>query len=125
MRVHIVNHSFIIPLKILRAMNRPSIIKLLFSKDEKRLGIQAVNEPDDDTIAIPKEAYSGKWRGIRIDNARLMKVIYSLLGREIGKYLSEPEFFEKGCLIPLGDAVKSDYNLKEKDYLSIVLEKED
>ncbi len=124
MRVHIVNRSLIIPLKILRAMGKPSLIKLLFNKEDKKLGIQVVNEADDDTIIIPQEVYSGKWRGIRISNERLMKVIYDLLGRDIGKYLSEPEFFQKGCIVPLGDAVKSDYKLKEKEYLLLVIEKE-
>lgn len=124
MRVHIVNRSLVIPLKILRAMGRPSVIKLLFNKEEKKLGIQVLKDKDDDTIEIPKEAYSGKWRGIRVDNERLIKVIYSLLDRETGKYLSEPEFFQKGCIVPLGEALKSDYKLKEKDYLLIEIEKE-
>lgn len=123
MRVHIVDRSLIIPLKILRAMGSPSFIKLLFNMDEKKMGIQALNNADDDTVTVLKEAYSGKWRGIRVDNAKLMKVIYDLLGRDTGRYLSEPEFFEKGCIVPLGDAVKSDYKLKADNYLQLVIEK--
>ena len=124
MRVHIVNRSLVIPVKILRAMGKPSLIKLLFNKDEKKLGIQVVSESDEDTVVIPSDAYSGRWRGIRIDSEKLMNVVYKLLNRDTGRFLSEPEFFEKGCIVPLADAVKSSYKKKKKDYMLIRIDKE-
>lgn len=122
MRVHIVDRSLIIPLKLLRIINNPDKIHLMYHKDDSRFGIRALKEPTDGAIYIPQEVYSGRWRGIRIENDVFIDLIYSIIQRDTGRYFVEPHFNEYGFIVHLDETVKSDYNMKPDKYYLIDLE---
>ena len=123
LRIHIFNNSLVIPLKILRAMNKPDLMQLMYHQNDKRLGFRVMSEISENTVIIPKDVYSGRWRGIRIDDNEFIDLVYSIIGRNKGNYLAEPVFFEQGCILPLNEMVKSDYQIKEKDYYLLSLER--
>lgn len=122
MRIHVVDRSLIIPLKILRVINNPDKVQLMYHKDDKRFGIRVLREAADNTVYIPQEVYSGKWRGIRIENERFIDLIYSIMQRNTGKYFTEPIFNECGFIAHLDEVLKSDYKMKEKDYYPLNIE---
>ena len=115
-RVHIVDRSLIIPLKLLRIINNPDKIHLMYHKDDRRFGIRVLQEPTDGAIYIPQEVYSGKWRGIRIENDVFIDLIYSIIQRDTGRYFVEPHFNEYGFIVHLDETVKSDYKTKPDKY---------
>ena len=124
MRIHIRENSIVFPLKILRAMDSPDMVQIMYRKDEKRIGIKTVKAAEENTIIIPQEAYSGRWRGIKIEDERLVSLIYEMIGRDRGKYVGEPQLFEKGCILAFDSMVPSDYKIDgEKYYLLSLGEK--
>ena len=122
MRVHIADRSLVIPMKILRALNQPSMFQLMYHEHDKRLGFRILKDKLDNTVVVPKDVYCGKWRGIRINNERFMDLIYSIMGRDTGRYFMEPAFFEQGCILALDETMKSDYKIKEDDYYLLEIE---
>ena len=103
MRIHVRGRTVVIPLKILRAIGSPDAVQLLYQREEN-------------AVAIPKDAYSGKWRGICINDEGLVNVIYEMMGRENGNYVGEPILFEKGCVLPLDTVCSSEYQIDEDKY---------
>lgn len=122
MRMHIVNRSLIIPLKLLRVLDNPDKVQLMYHEHDKRFGIRVLREALEGTVYIPQEVYSGKWRGIRLDNDKLADIIYSIMQRETGLYFVEPIFNECGFIACMDEVVKSDYKMNEKHYYSLELE---
>ena len=116
MRTHIVDRSLIIPLKLLRIINNPDKIHLMYHKDDRRFGIRVLKDPTDSAIYIPQEVYSGKWRGIRIENDVFIDLIYSIIQKDTGRYFVEPHFNEYGFIVHLDETVKSDYMMKADKY---------
>lgn len=121
MRIHIRGKAVVIPLKILRAMGSPEIVQLLYQTEQKRVGIRIAKVGDEDIIPIPKNAYSGQWRGIRIDNEGLIKKLYEMMNKEEGNYVGEPVLFEKGCLLPLDTVCPSEYQVDVERYFRLDL----
>lgn len=99
----------VIPLKILRAMGSPETVQFLYQDDQKRLGIKIAKSEEEKAASIPKEVYSGQWRGLRIDDEGLVNKIYEMLGKEKGNYVGEQTLFEKGCVLPLDTVCPSEY----------------
>lgn len=121
-RVHIADRSLIIPLKLLRIINNPDKIHLMYHKDDRRFGIRVLRESTDGAIYIPQEVYSGKWRGIRIENEVFIDLIYSIIHRDTGRYFVEPHFNEFGFIAYLDETVISDYTMKPDKYYLLCLE---
>ena len=119
MRIHIRGGAVIIPLKILRAMGNPETVQFLYQDDQKRLGIKIAKAKEENTASVPKEVYSGQWRGLRIDDEGLVNKIYEMMGREKGYYVGEPILFEKGCILPLDTVCTSEYQIDENRYFRL------
>ena len=119
MRIHIRGRAVVIPLKILRAMGSPETVQFLYQDDQKRLGIKIAKSEEENAASIPKEVYSGQWRGLRIDDEGLVNKIYEMLGKEKGNYVGEPTFFEKGCVLPLNTVCPSEYQIDEDRYFRL------
>ena len=116
MRIHVRGRTVVIPLKILRAIGSPDAVQFLYQRDQKRLGIKVAKSEEENAVAIPKDAYSGKWRGICINDEGLVNVIYEMMGRENGNSVGEPILFEKGCVLPLDTVCSSEYQIDEDKY---------
>lgn len=124
-RVHIHADSIIIPLAILRAMGSPELIQILYQKSEKRLGIRILKKEEENSIQIPKTVYSGRWRGARIDEPKLISLVREISEDDADRLVVMPEFFEKGCVIALDEVEPTDYEFNKDKFYSLVFPSED
>ena len=91
MRIHFIEGAMVIPLKMLRALNSPEYLELLYQ--DNRLGIRVVKKKDEYALTIPKTVYSGRWRGVRICRQPFTEMVYELMGGKKGNYSGNEEQF--------------------------------
>lgn len=121
MRIHVVGSGLYIPMKIMRALESPELVQFLGNEEKRNIGIRIVAKIEENTVRIPQEAYCGRWRGIRINDEKLMQFVYRLMRQPEGNYVGEPDLFEKGCILSLGNIEPSDYELTPEQFYPLEL----
>ena len=117
MRIHFIEGAMVIPLKVLRALNSPEYLELLYQ--DNRLGIRVVKKKDEYALTIPKAVYSGRWRGVRICRQPFTEMVYELMGGKKGNYSGDLSFFEKGCVMALDEVFPSEHMINEEQFLLV------
>ncbi len=121
MLIHIHSYSIFVPLRILRAMDCPEVVQLLYHEQNKRFGIRILKKKkEENSLVIPREVYSGKWRGIQITDQNFISIIYRIIGKSDKEYVGEPVFFVKGCVLALDEVTVSDYAVDTEKFLKVL-----
>ena len=114
MRIHFFKGTVVIPLKVLRAMNSPGYLELLY--EDNCIGISAVKKKDEYALTIPKAVYSGRWRGVRISRQPFTEMVYERMDGKTANYSGDLSFYEKGCVMKLDEVFPSDYMINEEQF---------
>lgn len=119
MRIHIHRDGIFVPMKILRAMDCPEVVQLLYHEQDKRFGIRILKKKEENSLEVPGDVYSGKWRGIQITDRDFIDTVYRIIGKT-DEYVGEPVFFEKGCVLALDEVTVSDYMVDAEKFMKVL-----
>ncbi len=119
MRIYIHRDSIIVPLRILRAMDCPEVVQLLYHEQDKLFAIRILKKKAESSTIIPNEAYSGKWRGIQITDHDFISIIHRIMRKSDKEYVGEPIFFEKGFVLALDEVTESDYIVDNRKFIKV------
>ena len=121
-RMHIIDRAMLIPLKILRALDDPEFINFLYNNEKKSIAIKVIKTHESNCFSIPEETYSGKWRGIRIEDEELINLVFSLIEKKECNFMCMPQFYKNGCTFSLDEIEPSGNELDREKFLLLETE---
>lgn len=123
MRIHVCGNGFYLPMKILRAMGSPEYVQIMVKEAERMIGLKVLKQEEENTFRIPADVYCGKWRGICLSDNDLIGIVYQYMRKPTGNYTGEPNLFQKGCILKLGEMEPSNYQIPIEKYYPLELKK--